>query len=59
MNSTESSYYQGMLIEEDQRSILIIGGIGIFLPSNLVEAIKCVAYATIEEGQPTVTVIEE
>jgi hypothetical protein len=42
-----------------QRSILIIGGIQIFLPSSPVEARACVADATTEEGQPTVTVIEE
>jgi hypothetical protein len=47
-----------MLTEEDQRSILIIGGIEIFLPSNPVEARECVADATTEEGQPTVTIIK-
>jgi hypothetical protein len=36
MNSEKSSDQQGALIgeEEDQRCILIIGGISIFLPSN-------------------------
>jgi hypothetical protein len=43
--------------EEDQRSILIIGGIQIFLPNSPVEARACVADATTEEGQPTVTVM--
>jgi hypothetical protein len=43
--------------EEDQRSILIIGGIQIFLPNNPVEARECVADATTEEGQPMVTVM--
>jgi hypothetical protein len=37
----------------------MIGGIDIFLPHILVEAIECVADVAIEEGQPTVTVIEE
>jgi hypothetical protein len=37
--------------EEDQRSVLIIGGIRIFLPDSPVEAIPC------EEGQPVVTVM--
>jgi hypothetical protein len=59
MNSAESSYKQGELMEEDHRNILIIGGIQIFLPSSPVEAKVCVADATTEEGQPTVTVIEE
>jgi hypothetical protein len=44
-----SSYQQGVMIEEDQRSILIIGGIEIFLPSNPVEARDCVAGETTEE----------
>jgi hypothetical protein len=47
------------MMEEDHRNILIIGGIQIFLPSSPVEARVCVADATTEEGQPTVTVIEE
>jgi hypothetical protein len=45
-------------MEEDQKYILIIGGIWIFLPNNPVEARECVAEAT-TKGQPTVTVIEE
>jgi hypothetical protein len=59
MNLEVSSYQQGELMEEDQKCILIIGGIQIFLPSNPVEARACVADATTEEGQPAVTVIEE
>jgi hypothetical protein len=35
MSSEVSSDQQGVLKEEDQRRILIIGGIEIFLPSNL------------------------
>jgi hypothetical protein len=74
-DSVESSYQQGVLMdedscgfadhvneydeklntltiqEEDQRSILIIGGIQIFLPDSPVEARACVADAT-REGQP-------
>jgi hypothetical protein len=46
-------------MEEDRRCIMIIGGIHIFLPNNLVEARQCVAYAATEEGQPTKTVKEE
>jgi hypothetical protein len=59
-NSEERiSYQQGVLTEEeDQRHILIIGGINIFLPSNLVEASAHVEGAT-EERQPTKTVKEE
>jgi hypothetical protein len=59
MNSEVSSYQQGELMERDQRCLLIIGGIEVFLPHSLVEARECVADATTEEGQPTVTVIEE
>jgi hypothetical protein len=32
-----------VITEEDQRCIMIIGGIGIFLPSSLVEASACIA----------------
>jgi hypothetical protein len=59
MNSEVSSDQQGVLTKEDKRSILIIGGIQIFLPSSQVEARACVAGVTIEERQPTVIVIEE
>jgi hypothetical protein len=37
MNSANSSDQQGVLTEEDQRSVLIIGGIQIFLPNSPVE----------------------
>jgi hypothetical protein len=47
MNSEESSYQQGVLTGENQKRILIIGGIEVFLPDSLVEA-----RASIEEGQP-------
>jgi hypothetical protein len=58
MNSEESSSQQGVLTGEDQKSILIIGGIEIFLPSNPVEVRACVAETTIEKGQPTEIVME-
>jgi hypothetical protein len=59
MSSGVSSYQQGELIEKDQRCILIIGGIEVFLPSSPVEANTCVADETSEKGQPTVTIMEE
>jgi hypothetical protein len=49
MNSEVILDQQGMLTEEDQRSILIIGGIQIFLPNNPVKYRECVADATTEE----------
>jgi hypothetical protein len=58
MNSAESSYQQGELMEEDQKCILIIGGIKIFLPSSQAEASVCVADAQ-RETQPIMTVIKE
>jgi hypothetical protein len=45
--------------EEDQRSILIIGGIKRFLPNNQVEANACDESVAEEERQPTETVKEE
>jgi hypothetical protein len=50
MSSGVSSYQQGDLIQKDQRCILIIGGIEVFLPNNPVEASTCVADATGEKG---------
>jgi hypothetical protein len=58
MNSAESSYKKGELVEVDQWSILIIGGIEIFLPSSLVGARACVVGET-TEGQPTKTIKAE
>jgi hypothetical protein len=47
MSSEMSSYQRGQLTEkEDQRNILMIGGIGIFLPHRPGEAKVCVAEAT-------------
>lgn len=45
--------------EEDQRSILIIGGIKTFLPNNQVEASENDESEAEEEIQPTETVKEE
>jgi hypothetical protein len=42
--------------KEDQKSILMIRGIKLFLPYSPVEASMCVSNATTMEGQPTVTV---
>jgi hypothetical protein len=50
MNSEVSSCQQEKLTEEDQKCILIIGGIEVFLPNSPVEARACVADATTEEG---------
>jgi hypothetical protein len=47
-----------VLTEEDQRSILIIGGIKIFLPISQAEASAQFSGA-VEERQPTKTVIKE
>jgi hypothetical protein len=50
MSSEVSSYQQGQLIEkEDQKSILMIGGIKVFLPYSPVEASVCVANAATTE----------
>jgi hypothetical protein len=45
--------------KEDQKSILMIRGIQIFLPESPVEARACVVDAATEEGKPTETVMEE
>jgi hypothetical protein len=59
MNSEVSSDQQEELIEEDQKSILMIGGIKVFLPYSPVEASMCVVDAATEERQPAVTVMEK
>jgi hypothetical protein len=59
MNSEESSDQQGVLTGENQKIILIIGGIRVFLPRNPVEARVCVADATTTGGQPKKLVMEE
>jgi hypothetical protein len=59
MNSEVSSYQQEEMTEkEDQKSIMMIGGIKVFLPHSLVEASVCVSNAATTERQPAVTVKE-
>jgi hypothetical protein len=58
MNSEESLDQQGVLTGEDQKRILMIRGIKVFLLYSLAEAGVCVANATIVEGQPPMTVKE-
>jgi hypothetical protein len=48
MSSKVSSYQQRELMEEDQKYILIIGGIEVFLPHSPIEARACVASETTE-----------
>jgi hypothetical protein len=45
--------------KEDQKSIMMIGGIRVFLPDSPIKARACVADAATERGQPTNTVKEE
>jgi hypothetical protein len=45
--------------EEDLRDLLMIGGIGIFLPLSLEEAEVCIADATTAEEQSAVTIRKE
>jgi hypothetical protein len=49
MSSEMSSYQPEEMTEKDQKSILMIGGIQIFLPDSPVEARACVAEAATEE----------
>jgi hypothetical protein len=58
MNSELSSYQQMQQIErEDQRDLLMIGGIGIFLPSSPGEVKVCIVdAATAREKQLDVTI---
>jgi hypothetical protein len=49
MNSEESSDQQGVLTGENQKRILMIGGIEVFLPDSPVEARACVADAATTE----------
>jgi hypothetical protein len=58
MRSEVSSYQQGQLIEkEDQKSILMIGGIKLFMPYSPVEASVCVSNVATAEIQLVVTVM--
>jgi hypothetical protein len=61
VNEDDDKLKTCIIQEEDQRNILMIGGIGIFLPHSPVEAEICVAYeaTTIEERQPAMTIKEE
>jgi hypothetical protein len=56
MSSELSSYQQEELTKEDQNSILMIGGIQIFLPGSPVEVRVCVAEVATTERQLVVTV---
>jgi hypothetical protein len=47
------------ILKEDQKNILIIGGIEVFLRSNPLETEGCVAEAATKGGQSTETVMEE
>jgi hypothetical protein len=47
------------MIEKDQKRILMIGGIEVFLPHHLAEAKNYVVDATTVEGQLVVTVMEK
>jgi hypothetical protein len=51
MNSVESSYQQGVLMEEDQRCVLIIGGIQIFLQNSPAEANTSVAHEEVVQQE--------
>jgi hypothetical protein len=57
MNSEESSYQQGVLTGEGQKSILMIGGIKVFLTRIQDEAREDVAGLAVAEGQPTMTIM--
>jgi hypothetical protein len=57
VNEYDENLNTSTIKEVDQRSILIIGGIQIFLPIIPIEASAQVSY--VAERQPAVTVIEE
>jgi hypothetical protein len=60
MSLEMSSYQQGQMTEEkDQKDILIIGGIQIFLPGSPVEVRVCVVDIAAIERQPTETIMEK
>jgi hypothetical protein len=56
MNEYDEKLNTFTIQEEDQKSILIIGGIHIFLPNNTIEASAHDKSATGEEIQPTETI---
>jgi hypothetical protein len=51
MNSAESSYQQGELMEQGQKCILIIGGIQIFLPNSPAKASTSVAHEEVVQQE--------
>jgi hypothetical protein len=51
MNSAEISYQQEVSMEEDQRCVLIIGGIQIFLPNSPTEANTSVAHEEVVQQE--------
>jgi hypothetical protein len=51
MNSADSSDQQGVLTEEDHRSVLIIGGIQIFLPNSPAETNTRVAHEEVVQQE--------
>jgi hypothetical protein len=53
-----SSHQQGEMTEKDQRCLLIIGGIEVFLPHSPFEARESVEDDVVGEGQLVVTFIE-
>jgi hypothetical protein len=55
VNEDDEKLNTSITKEEDQRSILIIGGIKIFLPNSQVEASAHDESATKEERQPSMT----
>jgi hypothetical protein len=57
VNEDDEKLKTSTVEEKDQGSILVIGGIEVFLPHSLIEARECVADAT--KRQLAVTVIEE
>jgi hypothetical protein len=60
MSSEMNSYQQGQMTEEkDQKDILIIGGIQIFLPGSPIEVRVCVADVAATERQLAETIKEE
>jgi hypothetical protein len=48
-----------MIEKEDQKCLLVIGGIEVFLPHCPAEERNCMDDTTTEEGQPAMTVKEE
>jgi len=51
INSVESSYQEGELVDKDHKCILIIGGIQIFLPSSPPEASMSAAHEDVMQQE--------